>query len=675
MNNPLLSPWNTPFQTVPFSQIRNEHFLPAMEEAIRLTQEEIDNIVKQKEEPTFENTLETLERSGTKLSTIASVFFNLHSAETNEELQKLAEKIAPMLSKHGNDILLNTALFKRIEKVFENAPANLSQEQKRLLDKTHKSFTRNGAWLNKEEKERMRSIDEELSKLKLEFGNHVLAETQRYEKHIEDQNMLKGIPDFALQAAAEEAKRRDLSGWMFTLEYPSYAAIMKYAENRELRKEMMVAFNSKASKGDELDNREILTRIATLRRERAQLLGFSSHAAYILEERMAKSANAVTSFLDDLLEKAKPRAIMELDELRDFAFEMGLKGELEPQDISYYSEKLKQQRFSIDDQALKPYFELDRALHGAFKTAEKLYGITFHLRDEIDVYHEDVHAYEVLGAEGEHVAVLYVDFFPRKGKRGGAWMTSFRDQFVRGGKDYRPHISIVCNFSPPTSTSPSLLTFDEVRTLFHEFGHALHGMLSNVTYASMSGTNVYWDFVELPSQIMENWCYEKECLDLFAKHYKTGESIPVSLIEGIKQSAQFMEATATLRQLGFGFLDIAWHHQKGVGKLPKVDTFEKKILSKTRLLKNPKETLVSSQFSHIFQGGYSAGYYSYKWAEVLDADAFESFQQAGVFDLQTAQRFKVLLSSGNSVDPMDLFVNFKGRKPKPDALLKRAGIA
>lgn len=674
MKNPLLSKWNTPFSTVPFSTVKAQHFLPAIEEAIKMANHEISSISDQTEPPTFQNTIVALERSGHTLDLISSVFFNLHSAETNDEIQNLAEKIAPLITQHSSDILLNETLFKRIKKVKDLAPSDLSNEQKRLLEKTYKGFVRNGALLNQKDKNELRRIDEELTPLKLGFGNRVLKETQKFEKHIEDEIDLSGLPDFAREMAREAAKKREKTGWVFTLDYPSYSAVLKYADNRQLRQEMHLAFNSKASKKDDLDNRETIQKIAHLRHKRAELLGYASHAAFVLEERMAKTPETVIAFLNDLLTKAKPVAEKELNRLIEFAEETGFSETFQSFDSAYYSEKLKQKLFQVDDEALKPYFELNRVLEGAFEIANKLYGLTFSENPKIEGYHAEVKAFEVKNAAGNHQAILYTDFFPRDGKRAGAWMTSFQDQFRDQQGDHRPHISIVCNFSRPTKSQPSLLTFNEVLTLFHEFGHALHGMLSDVNYASLSGTHVYWDFVELPSQIMENWCYEKEALDGFARHFQTGKTIPLDLIDGIKKSSTFMEANATLRQLGFGYLDLAWHNAQSNEKQKTTDQIEIEALSPTRLLETVEGTLVSTQFSHIFQGGYAAGYYSYKWSEVLDADAFESFKTAGLFDHETASRFKKLLSSGGSEDPMALYLAFKGRPPKTDALLKRAGI-
>ena len=675
MSNPLLEKWNTPFETPPFSTIENKHFLPAINQGIEDAKKEIEEIKSNSEIPDLKNTIEPLEASGRILDRVSSIFFNLHSAESDDELRNLAQKISPLLTQHGNDILLDEELFKKVKYVHDHVGLKtLTPEQQMLVDKSYKGFVRNGALLNKADKIKLREIDESLSKIKLDFGNHVLAETQRYEKHVTDETILTGLPEYAKTAAAEEAKNSEKPGWIFTLDYPSYAPLLKYAENRELRKALYLAFNSKAFKGDELDNKEIVLQIARLRNRRAKLLGYASHADFTLEERMAKTPKKVKGFLSDLLEKAKPIAKEEMERLTDFAQKQGADFKLQGYDSSFYSEKLKQSLFNIDDEALKPYFKLENVLEGAFETAGLLYGITFTERFDIDKYHDEVKTFEVKDKEGKHLAVFYADFFPRPGKRAGAWMTSFSNQYVSDGKDHRPQISIVCNFNRSSKTTPSLLTFNEVTTLFHEFGHALHGMLSRTNYASLSGTHVYWDFVELPSQIMENWCFEKESLDRFARHYETGELIPQELIEGIKNSANFMEATATMRQLSFGLLDMAWHAEKNENAFKEVVELEEKATATTRLLPKIEGTNISCQFSHIFQGGYSSGYYSYKWAEVLDADAFEYFKENGIYNPEVAAKFQKLLESGGTIEPMELYKQFRGKEPDAGALLKRAGI-
>ena len=675
MSNPLLNEWGTPFNTAPFSQIKNEHFLPAIKQSIADAKKEIDKL-KKATNPGFQNTIVALERSGMQLDIISSVFFNLHSAESDDELRDLAQEISPLLTQFGNDIMLDDELYLQVKTVFENTNKDqLSAAEKMLLNKTYKSFVRNGAQLNDADKTRLRELDQNLSKLKLDFGNHVLEETQRFEKLIDDEKKLSGLPQNAITAAAEEAKSRAKEGWMFTLDFPSYQAVMKYADDRELRKEMYLAFNSKAFKGDSLDNKEIVLSIAKHRLQRAKLLGYSTHAHFVLEERMAKSPEKVHDFLQQLYNKALPVAKREILELEEFAKDQGFENKLQSYDASYYSEKLKQSLFNIDDEVLKPYFSLDKVINGAFNTAQLLYGITFKERFDIDKYHPDVKTYEVSDKNGDLLSVFYADFFPRKGKRAGAWMTSFQDQYELNDVDHRPHISIVCNFNKPSGDSPSLLTFNELTTLFHEFGHALHGMLSKTAFKSLSGTNVYWDFVELPSQVMENWCFEKESLDRFAQHYQNDELIPENLIDGIKKSANFMEATATLRQLSFGFLDMGWHGDPSIENENNSVDIEERAIEKSRLFPKIEGTNTSCQFSHIFAGGYSSGYYSYKWSEVLDADAFEFFKEKGIYNPEVAERFQILLSSGGTVDPELLYKAFRGRDASVDALLKRAGIS
>jgi putative CocE/NonD family hydrolase len=673
--NPLLESFKTPYETAPFDQIQPEHFLPAIQTAIEEAKVEIEQI-KAVQNPNFENVIEALDRSGNKLSIISSIFFNLNSAETSPEIQALAREISPLLTAHGNDIILDSKLFELVNKVYQQENIiGLSSEQKTLLEKTYKSFVRNGANLNDENKATLREIDKNLSQLKLKFGENVLEETNKYELIVHNKKDLEGLPEAVVESAAQLAEDKGHKGkWMFTLAYPSYIPFMTYAKNRDLRKELFLASNSKASKGDDLDNQQIIKDILRLKNERANLLGYPRYADFVLEERMAKSSANVSEFLTQLLDKAKPKAFEEMDELAVFAKKLDGLEKLEKWDYGYYSEKLKMEKFDIDDEVLRPYFKLENVIDGVFETSQKLFGLQFKLNESIPVYHPDVKAFEVNDQNGNHLAVLYADFFPRAGKQNGAWMTSFRGQKKINGKDERPHISIVCNFTKPTKTKPSLLTFNEVTTLFHEFGHALHGMLADGNYESLSGTSVYWDFVELPSQILENWCYEKECLDLFAKHYETGEPIPADLIEKIKQSSNFHQGYQTLRQLSFGLLDIAYHSQDP-STISNLFEFEKNATQSTSLLPNVEGTMMSTAFSHIFQGGYGAGYYSYKWAEVLDADAFELFQEKGIFDAETANSFrKNILSAGGSEHPEILYKRFRGRDPQPDALLKRAGL-
>jgi Zn-dependent oligopeptidase len=673
--NLLTQKFTTKHDTAPFSGIKTDDFLPALKEGIEIARKEIDAIVNNSEAPTFENTIEAMTFSGDVLERASSIFFNLHSAETNDEIQKIAVEVSPLLSEFGNDIRLNKALFERVKAVYNNkANLNLTTEQTTLLDKKYKSFSRNGANLPEDKKARLREVDKELSKLSLEFGENVLAETNTYQLHITNEKDLSGLPEGTVEAACELAKSLDKEGWIFTLDHPSYIPFITYADNRELRKEIAIAFGARAFQGNEHDNRDIVLQIVKLRHERANLLGYTSHADFVLEERMAESPVKVKAFLNDLLAKAKPAAQKEFAQLADFAKELDGIGELEKWDGAYYSEKLKQKLFNLDDEKLKPYFKLENVLNGAFVIAGKLYGLTFKEVQDIDKYHKDVTTYEVTDENGNLVSIFYADFFPRKGKRNGAWMTSYKSQYVKDAVNERPHVSIVCNFTKPTETKPSLLTFNEVTTLFHEFGHALHGMLANTVYPSLSGTSVYWDFVELPSQVMENWCYEPEALELFAHHYQTGEVIPIEYITKIKESASFQEGIATMRQLSFGLLDMGWH-SKDPSKITDVKSFETEQFAATQLYPDVAGNAMSTAFSHIFQGGYASGYYSYKWAEVLDADAFEHFKEKGIFDRDTATKFKDnVLSKGGTEHPMVLYKRFRGQEPKPEALLKRAGL-
>ena len=674
--NPLLSAPKTPFNTPPFQDIKNEHFLPAIKELISQSKGEVDDIVENKELANFENTIEALEKSGKLLDRASSVFFNLNSAETSDEIQALARDISPLLTDFSNDILLNAELFEKVKHVFENTDqTNFSEEQKTLLNKSYKGFVRNGALLSKEEKDTLRDIDVELAQQSLEFGEHVLAETNKYELLLENESDIAGLPDGIKEMAAQTATEKGHEGkWMITLDYPSYVPFMTYADNRELRKELSIAFSSKAFKGDENDNQEIVKNIVKLRNQRAQLLGYETHAHFVLEERMAKTPQKVMSFLKEIRTYGKPAAERDAEEVAAYAKKLDNLDDLQKWDFGYYSEKLKKEKYSIDDELLKPYFKLENAVEGVFETAKKLYGIHFVENKEIQKYHDEVTVYEVRDNNDQHVAIFYADFFPRTGKRAGAWMTSYAGQSKDKEGDHRPHISIVCNFTKPTATKPSLLTFNEVTTLFHEFGHALHGMLANGRYESLSGTNVYWDFVELPSQVLENWCFEKECLDLFAKHYETGETIPSDLIQKIKASSNFLEGYQTMRQLSFGMLDMAYHGQDN-SAMESIEAFEKNLLAETDVLPSVPGTNMSCSFSHIFQGGYSAGYYSYKWAEVLDADAFEYFKENGIFNKEIANKFKEnVLSAGGSEHPMTLYKRFRGQEPDVKALLKRAGL-
>lgn len=674
MENPLLQDFNTPHESVPFSQIKTEHFLPAFEIAIQMSQKEIEDICINPAEPTFENTILALETSGEKLGKISTIFFNLNSAETNEEIQNLAKTISPMLSSHGNDIMLNPVLFKRIKTVYDNRNAlNLNPEQMRLLERKYKSFTRNGANLNEAQKDEIRKIDAELSKTTVNFGQNALAETNNYFLQIKDESKLKGLPSYVLAEAKAEAESRKLEGWVFTLHIPSYLPVMTYADNRELRRELFMAYSNKGFQANEYNNEANVQKIAELRLKRANILGYNTHADFVLEDRMAKDPQTVKTFLNDLLTQSKPFGVRDVKMLEDYAkAKDGIK-QLERWDHAYYAEKVKMEKYSLSQDELKPYFELDKVVQGTFEIAKRLFGITFVERNDIDKYHEDVKVYEVLDEKGQHLALYYTDFHPRAGKRAGAWMTSYREQSNINGKQVRPHVSIVCNFTKPTADTPALLTFDEVETLFHEFGHALHGMMANTTYESLSGTNVLYDFVELPSQFMENYCYEPEALKLFAQHYQTGETIPQSLIDKVKNASNYMEGYQTVRQLSFGILDEAWYGSNPL-KVTSVSEFENQAMVPTNLYPVVEGTLMSTSFSHIFNGGYSSGYYSYKWSEVLDADAFAYFQEKGIFNKEVAAKFKKLLQSGGSVDPMELYIEFRGQKPSNDALMKRAGF-
>lgn len=674
-SNILIQNFTTPYNSTPFSKITDHDFLPAFHTAIASARAEITAIIQNPVPPTFANTIEALAFSGATLDRISSIFFNLNSAETNAEIQKIAQEVSPLLSEFENDIRLNIDLFNKVKSVYRQKDnLQLTAEQAMLLDKQYKDFSRNGANLSSDKKSRLREIDKELSTLSLQFGENVLAETQDFKLHITDKNQLAGLPEGVIEAAHALAHAHAQDGWIFTLDFPSYLPFITYADNRELRKKMTIAFGAKGFQNNIYNNQENVLKIAKLRFERANLLGYPTHAHFVLEERMAENPATVATFLKDLLDKAKPAANTEFLELSAFAKKIDNISQLEKWDGAYYSEKLKQARFKLDDETLKPYFKLENVLQGAFSIAQKLYGLTFKEVSDVDTYHPDVQTYAVTDANNEFTALFYTDFFPRPGKRNGAWMTSFKSQSIQAGHNERPHISIVCNFTKPTSTKPSLLTFNEVTTLFHEFGHALHGILANTNYPNLSGTNVYWDFVELPSQLMENWCYEPEALVLFARHYQTNAMIPIEYIRKIKESSNFQEGMATLRQLSFGLLDMGWHAQDPTAIID-LKAFEVEQFAATQLYPDVKENAMSPAFSHIFQGGYSAGYYSYKWAEVLDADAFEYFQKNGIFNPEIAAKFKDnILSKGGTEHPMILYKRFRGHPPKVDALLKRAGL-
>jgi Zn-dependent oligopeptidase len=670
LQNPLLVEFSTPFETLPFNQIKTEHFLPAIEIEIEKTKAEIDQITQNPALASFANTIEAMEESGQRLGIISGALFNLNSAETSKSLQEVTQKAAPILTALQNDIRLNEALFKRIQKVHEQKDTiELTAEQKTLLEKEYKGFVRNGALLPAEKKEKLRAIDQELAQLGLRFGENVLEDSNAFSLHISDEKELSGLPQSALAMAKEMAKSKSLEGWLFTLDYPSYVPFMTYADNRELRKKMSLAFGKRGFQSNDHNNEEIIQSIVQLRYKRAQLLGYDSHAAFVLEERMAKDESSVRHFLNDLRDKAYPKAEKEWEDIKVFGQQELRYKTVEKWDTAYISEKIKQARFSFNEEELKPYFALPKVTAGLFKIVERLYGLSFKLREDIPVYHLDVQAYEVT-KDGVFHAVLYADFHPREGKRNGAWMTSYRSQ----NHQQRPHVSIVCNFSPPTENTPALLTFNEVNTLFHEFGHALHGMLANTHYAALSGTNVYWDFVELPSQVLENWCYQAEVLELFAQHYQTGELIPAHYIKKIIKAGQFQQGLQTLRQLSFGYLDLSWHSENSID-IHGVKAHEKAIMAPFQFTEDDEKNCMSTAFSHIFQGGYAAGYYSYKWAEVLDADAFELFLEKGIFNAATAKAFHDhVLSKGGTEHPMTLYKRFRGQTPNPKALLNRAGL-
>jgi len=669
--NPLLQDFNT----APFSEIKAEHYKPAIQKGIEIAKSEIDAIVNNTNAPTFENTTVALDFSGEKLNRITSIFFNLNSAETNDEIQKIAQEISPWLSTFRNDITLNEALFKKVKSVFDSKESlNLNAEQSMLLEKQYKGFARNGANLKEDAKNKLREIDAKLSKLSLQFGENVLAETHAFELHLTDEKELAGLPESAKEAAAEVAKSKEKEGYVFTLDYPSYIPFLTYADNRELRKKMAIAAGKKAFQNNEFNNEKIVLEIVSLRYQRANLLGYKTHAHFVLEERMAETPEKVIDFSNNLLKKAKPAAKKEFENLEKYAKKLDGIEQLQKWDGAYYSEKLKKEIFDLDQEILKPYFKLENVIDGVFEIANRLYDLNFEEVTTLDKYHQDVKTYHVTDNAGNFISVFYADYHPRKGKRNGAWMTSYKSQQIKNGSNERPHVSIVCNFTKPTATKPSLLTFNEVTTLFHEFGHALHGILANTTYNSLSGTSVSWDFVELPSQVLENWCYEKEALELFAKHYETGEIIPMKYVEKIKESASFHEGMQTLRQLSFGLLDMKWHSENP-SEIKSIKEFENNAFANTKLYPDVAENCMSTAFSHIFQGGYAAGYYSYKWAEVLDADAFEYFLEKGIFNKEVATKFKEhVLSKGGTEKPMALYKKFRGQEPKPDALLKRAGL-
>ena len=671
MNNPLLLPFETPYQAAPFSKIKPEHFLPAIEESIRLAKEELEELLSQPQTPTFQNTFPPLDTLGESLNRNTSLLFNLNASETTEGIQKAAQLAAPLVTDFQNALRLDSRLFDRIKFVYENTDrSTLNAEEQTLLEKKYKGFTRNGALLTEAGKKRLRSIDSTLAKHSLSFGKHVLADTQAYFLHLTQEEDLKGLPKQVIEAAGIMAQHKGLEGWVFTLDFPSYVPFITYAENRSLRKKMVLAHGKRGFQNNKNNTISLILEIIKLRKERAELLGYSSHASYAMEERMAESEERVHSFLSLLYDKAAPAANKEWNALEQLA-QTQLEGEpIQKWDTAFLTEKLKQKQIDLDEQELKPYFELTQVLKGLFAIVGQLYGLNFSLSKKIEGYHPDVQSYEVTNDKGAFVSLLYMDFFPRSGKRGGAWMTTYLSQ----NKKRRPHVSIVCNFTPPTKTTPSLLSFQEVTTLFHEFGHALHGMLANTTYASLSGTNVYWDFVELPSQLMENWCFEKAALEGFARHYQTGKTLPENLIVKLKKKAQFQQGLQTLRQLSFALLDLSFHNDQA-NEIEDVKDHEMKVMAPFQRTPSIPENIICTAFSHIFQGGYAAGYYSYKWAEVLDADAFEYFKEQGILNPKIAKEFaSSILSKGGTEHPMKLYKRFRGKEPNIEALLNRSGL-
>jgi len=673
--NPLLEEFNTPHQTAPFDKIKVEHYLPAFKIAMEQGREEINSIITNKEAPDFHNTVEALEKSGRLLSRISSIFFNLNSAETSDDIQKIARELSPLLSEYSNDLWLNEELFARVKTVYESKEqSGLNVEETKLLEDLYKGFVRKGALLSGDAKQRYRELSAELSQLSLQFGENLLAETNSYKLHITNPEDLAGLPDAEKEAAHQLAQSEGKEGWLFSLHAPSMQPFLKYADNRALREQLFRASASRGNNNNEYDNNEIVVRLANLRLEKANLLGYSSHADYVLEESMAQNASNVNKLLNELYDKSFPFAQRDVEEVKEFAKASGFSEELQRWDFAYYSEKLRSSKFSLDEEMSKPYFQLEIVKKGIFDLSNKLWGLTYKENKEIAVYHPDVYAYEVFDKDSSLLAVLYLDFHPRKTKQGGAWMTSFRDQHKIDGKNIIPHISIVCNFTEATASRPSLLTYNEVTTFLHEFGHALHGMLSNVTYESLAGTSVYRDFVELPSQIMENWALEKEWLGMVASHYQTGESIPDELVDKIIEADNFQSGYLTVRQLSFGYNDMGWHSITEPVTIKPAE-FEKLAMAKTELFPTVEGSCMSTAFSHIFDGGYAAGYYGYKWAEVLDADAYTSFKENGIFDKETAAKYReYILSKGGTQHPMDLYVKFRGSEPSADALLIRSGL-
>ena len=657
-----------PLNTVPFDEIKTKHFMPAFEEAMRWHLQEIEEIEACSEPATFQNTIERLEQSGAQLDSICSVFFNLNHACSSDEMLKVAKEISPRLTEHGNIISFNEKLFKRVETVWKQQKTlALSTEQKKLLENTYLSFVRSGVKLSKQEKRKYRSLSSRLSIFSTTFQENLLHATHSFEMLLTLPDEVAGIPEKILHGAEQAAHEKNKKGWLFTLQMPDFSAFMKYAERRDLRKKIYDAYTTRATTG-EYDNRKMVRTIASLRRQKSQLLGYPNYAAYVLERRMAKSPEKVYHFLDELKAAYLPKAWQEKEELEEFAKTRGLRGSLKPWDWSFYSEKLRIERYNISDEQLRPYFQLEKVIDAVFNLAQKLYGLHFVPNSTVPVYHADVTTYEVRQfPENSLSALLYLDFFPRKGKQQGAWMTEFKPQ----KKDQRPHVSLVMNFTKPTPQSPSLLTFNEVQTFLHEFGHALHSILSQCTYASLSGTHVVRDFVELPSQLMENWAQEKEWLDKWAIHHETQDKIPSKLLQGIRQSRYFQAASGCVRQLAFGYLDMAWHVLTEDLHVPLL-TYEKQAIQEMKILPTPAKSCISTSFGHIFGGGYAAGYYGYKWAEVLEADAFAFFKKYGIYSREAAQRFRQnILERGGTESAETLYRRFRGKKPTIQALLKR----
>ena len=674
-SNPLLTDSKAPFGAPEFDKIKNEHYLPAFEAGIAEAKAEIDAIVANPEEPTFENTIEAMEFSGRTLNKVASIFFNLQESNTNEEMQAIAEKVSPMLTEYSMYVSLNDALFQRVKAVYEKKDQlGLDTDQMTLLEDSYKSFVRGGANLSDEDKALYSKWSEELSLLTLQFSKNVLAATNAYTLHVENEADLAGLPEYVKAMGAETAKEKGLEGWAFTLDYPSYSPFLQYSSNRELRKQIWMAYNTRAI-GGEFDNSEIVKKIVDLRIKIANILGYETYADYALEERMAKNKETVDGFIMQLLEPSMAFAKKDVADVLAYAKKNGFEdSKLQPWDFTYWSERYKEAEYSLSAEELKPYFQLESCIDAVFGLATRLYGITFTELDNVPVYHPDVKVYEVKDENGEHLALFYADFFPRASKRGGAWMTGFRDQSIVNGVEERPFINIVCNFTKPTADAPSLITHDELTTFLHEFGHALHGIFAKGRYSSLTGTSVSRDFVELPSQIMENWAYEPEYLNSFAKHYQTGEPIPAELIEKIVAAKNYLAAYAQVRQLHFGYLDMAWHSLKEVPAVSTVE-FEQGVLAPWAVMPAAEGAAFSCSFSHIFSGGYSAGYYSYKWAEVLEADAFSLFKEKGIFNTEVADSFrKNILEKGGAEDEAVIYRNFRGHDPAPEALMEKLGL-